>query len=74
MRDTFRKLVGMMIKLSERSKHIQMGMKEGMRRHGIKAIQGLLKEVGQSMDKKIFCPRKEPMLTEESCRRYEKYW
>ena len=67
VKDTFRHIVGtMMVQLKDNDEHAQVSVKEGIKRHGAKAIAAVLKEYTQLHDKDVFDPEDATLLTEEA--------
>ena len=65
----FRKLVGSMFsQISKDSKYTQIGMKEGVRRHGDRALDALLFELTQLDEKETFQPLLASSMTNEECK------
>jgi len=63
----FRKLVCITItQLSRTEKYVQLSIKEGIRRHGDKALEAVLKEYSQLDDKEMFDPQNAKRLNQRS--------
>ena len=55
--DLYRRVIGVtMLQLSKDDKYAQVSIKEGIRRHGDKAVEVVLKEFTQLNDKQVFAP------------------
>jgi len=64
--DVFRKTVGvMMAQLSKEDKYAQVSVSEGIKRHGVKAIEAVLSEYTQLNDRNIFRPMHHTQLTKK---------
>ena len=62
--DIYRRIVGVTLtQLSKEDKYAQVSVKEGIKRHGNKAIAAVLSEFSQLNDKHVFRPRQADELT-----------